>query len=132
MEELGADVSARDQQRLHLGASCRRPRRQRDDPLSGGQGTDVTAVARSGQNTVELANGPAQRIQPFVETHRAAGAAGGEKQSPLRELLRGAGERFRGQIARFRAEKCLLFCMSMEIFSAPTASTAIWCQLPPH
>ena len=66
-------------------------------------------MARSGQNTLELANGPAQRIQPFVETHRAAGAAGGEKQSPLRELLRGAGERFRGQIARFRAEKCLLF-----------------------
>ena len=70
----------------------------------------------SGQTTVDIADGPVQRIQPFVETHRAAGAAGGEKQSPLCELLRGAGKRFRGQIARFRAEKCLLFCMSMEVF----------------
>ena len=32
------------------------------------QGADVTAVARSGQTTVDMANGPVHRIQPFVET----------------------------------------------------------------
>ena len=32
------------------------------------QGADVTAVSRRGQTTVDMANGPVQRIQPFVET----------------------------------------------------------------
>ena len=31
-------------------------------------GADVTAVARSGQTTVDMANGPIQRLQPFPET----------------------------------------------------------------
>jgi uncharacterized protein len=32
------------------------------------KGADVTKVNRAGQTTVDLANGPVQRIQPFPET----------------------------------------------------------------
>jgi hypothetical protein len=32
------------------------------------KGADVTLVGRSGQTTVDMANGPFQRIQPFPET----------------------------------------------------------------
>jgi len=32
------------------------------------RGVDVTAVSRRGQTTVDMANGPVQRIQPFPET----------------------------------------------------------------
>jgi len=32
------------------------------------KGADPTAVARSGQTTADMANGPVQRIQPFPET----------------------------------------------------------------
>jgi hypothetical protein len=32
------------------------------------KGADVKAVSRSGQTTVDLANGPVQRVQPFPET----------------------------------------------------------------
>ena len=31
-------------------------------------GADVMAVARSGQTTVDMANGPVQRYSPFLET----------------------------------------------------------------
>jgi uncharacterized protein len=31
-------------------------------------GADPTAVTRDGRTTVDLANGPVQRIQPFPET----------------------------------------------------------------
>ena len=31
-------------------------------------GADVTVVSRRGQTTVDIANGPIQRIQPFPET----------------------------------------------------------------
>ena len=33
-----------------------------------GEGVDVTAVARSGQTTADMANGPVQRISPFLGT----------------------------------------------------------------
>jgi ankyrin repeat protein len=33
-----------------------------------GKGTDVTALSRKGQTTADMANGPVQRIPPFVET----------------------------------------------------------------
>jgi ankyrin repeat protein len=68
VEELGADVNARDHNGytpLHHAAS------RGDNELIRylvSQGADVKAVSRSGQTTVDLANGPVQRIQPFPET----------------------------------------------------------------
>ena len=32
------------------------------------KGADVMAVARTGQTTVDMANGPVQRLRPFPET----------------------------------------------------------------
>jgi len=32
------------------------------------KGADVKAVARNGQTTVDMANGPVQRLRPFPET----------------------------------------------------------------
>ena len=32
------------------------------------KGADVTAVSRKGQTTADMANGPVQRIPPFLET----------------------------------------------------------------
>jgi hypothetical protein len=32
------------------------------------KGADVTAVARSGQSTADMANGPVQRVSPYPET----------------------------------------------------------------
>ena len=32
------------------------------------KGADVTKVNRAGQTTVDMANGPVQRMQPFPET----------------------------------------------------------------
>jgi uncharacterized protein len=68
VEELGADVNARDHNGytpLHHAAS------RGDNDLIRyllSKGADPKAVARSGQTTVDLANGPVQRIQPFPET----------------------------------------------------------------
>ena len=33
-----------------------------------GRGVDVTQMSRRGQTTVDMANGPVQRIQPFPQT----------------------------------------------------------------
>jgi ankyrin repeat protein len=68
VEELGADVNARDHNGytpLHHAAS------RGDNELITylvSKGADVKAVSRSGQTTVDLANGPVQRVQPFPET----------------------------------------------------------------
>ena len=68
VEELGADVNARDHNGytpLHHAAS------RGDNELIRylvSKGADVKAVARSGQTTVDMANGPVQRVQPFPET----------------------------------------------------------------
>lgn len=68
VEELGADVNARDHNGytpLHHAAS------RGDNELIRylvSKGADATAVSRNGQTTVDLANGPVQRIQPFPET----------------------------------------------------------------
>jgi len=68
VEELGADVNARDHNGytpLHHAAA------RGDNELIKylvSKGADVTAVARSGQTTVDMANGPVQRIEPFPET----------------------------------------------------------------
>jgi uncharacterized protein len=68
VEELGADVNARDHNGytpLHHAAS------RGDNDLIRylvSKGADVKAVSRAGQTTVDMANGPVQRVQPFPET----------------------------------------------------------------
>ena len=39
----------------------------------------MTAVARNGRTTADMANGPVQRIQPFPGYGGVAGEAGGEE-----------------------------------------------------
>ncbi len=68
VEELGADVNARDHNGytpLHHAAA------RGDNALIRyliERGADVTAVSRRGQTTADMANGPVQRVQPFPET----------------------------------------------------------------
>jgi ankyrin repeat protein len=68
VEELGADVNARDHNGytpLHHAAS------RGDNALINyliSKGADPKAVARSGQTTVDMANGPVERVQPYPET----------------------------------------------------------------
>ena len=68
VEELGADVNARD----HDGYSAVHNAAARGDNelivYLVEQGADVTFVSRRGQTTVDMANGPQQRVQPFPET----------------------------------------------------------------
>jgi ankyrin repeat protein len=68
VEELGADVNVRD----HNGYNAVHHAAARGDNelirYLAEQGADVTAVSRKGQTTVDMANGPVQRIQPFPET----------------------------------------------------------------
>jgi ankyrin repeat protein len=68
VEELGVDVNARDHEgynAVHHAAA------RGDDEMIAflvDHGADVMAVSRRGQTTVDLANGPVQRIQPFPST----------------------------------------------------------------
>jgi ankyrin repeat protein len=68
VEELGADVNARDNDGytpLHHAAA------RGDNELITylvSKGADVAAVARSGQTTADMANGPVQRVSPFPAT----------------------------------------------------------------
>ena len=68
IEELGADVNARDfngYNPIHHAAA------RGDNELIQylvSKGGDVTAVSRRGQTTADMANGPVQRIPPFLET----------------------------------------------------------------
>jgi ankyrin repeat protein len=68
VEELGADVNARDNDGytpLHHAAA------RGDNEMIlylVSKGADVTAVARSGQSTADMANGPVQRVSPYPET----------------------------------------------------------------
>jgi ankyrin repeat protein len=68
VEELGHDVNARDARGftpLHFAAA-----RGDDEMITYlvGKGADVTAVARTGQTTADMANGPFQRISPYLGT----------------------------------------------------------------
>jgi len=68
VEELGADVNATDGEgntAVHNAAS------RGDNEMINylvSKGADVKRVNRSGQTTVDMANGPAQRTQPYPET----------------------------------------------------------------
>ena len=68
VEELGADVNARDNNGytpLHHAAA------RGDNEMIlylVSKGADVKAVARNGRTTVDMANGPVQRLRPFPET----------------------------------------------------------------
>ena len=68
VEELGADVNARDYKGynpIHH-AAARGDNELIEYLVSKGAGP--TALARNGQTTADMANGPVQRVQPFPET----------------------------------------------------------------
>jgi len=68
VDELHVDVNARDfngYTALH-NAAARGDNEMIKYLVS--KGADVKAVARSGQTTVDMANGPVQRISPFLDT----------------------------------------------------------------
>ena len=66
--ELGADVNSRD----HNGYNPVHHAAARGDneliQYLVSKGADVMAVSRRGQTTADMANGPVQRIPPFLET----------------------------------------------------------------
>jgi len=68
IEELGTDVNSRD----HNGYNPVHHAAARGDneliQYLVSKGADVTAVSRRGQTTADMANGPVQRIPPFLET----------------------------------------------------------------
>ena len=68
LDELGADVNSRD----HNGYSAVHHAASRGDNelilFLVSRGADVSSVSRRGQTTVDMANGPVQRISPFPST----------------------------------------------------------------
>ena len=68
VEELGADVNARDYKGYN---SVHHAAARGDNELIlylVSKGADVTTVSRKGQTTADMANGPVQRVQPYPET----------------------------------------------------------------
>lgn len=76
VDELGVDVNARD----HEGYNAVHHAAARGDDemilFLVDHGADVMAVSRRGQTTVDMANGPVQRIQPFPSTVALLGSLG--------------------------------------------------------
>jgi ankyrin repeat protein len=70
VDELGLDVNARD----HEGYSAIHHAASRGDnaviEFLVSRGADPTVISRRGQTTIDMANGPQQRVQPFPETIR--------------------------------------------------------------
>jgi ankyrin repeat protein len=68
VEELGADVNAGD----HDGNTAVHHAASRGDTAMikflVSKGADVKKINRSGQTTIDVANGPVQRTQPYPET----------------------------------------------------------------
>ena len=68
VEELGAEVNVRDYKGYN---SVHHAAARGDNDLIRylvSKGADVTTVSRKGQTTVDMANGPVQRVQPYPET----------------------------------------------------------------
>jgi ankyrin repeat protein len=84
LEELGVDVNVRDADgftALHHAAA-----RGDNDTIKYlvGRGADVMAVNRAGQTTVDMANSPEQRTQPFPETIKLLEAMGAKNNNNCR------------------------------------------------
>lgn len=84
IEELGVDVNLRDHNGftpLHHAAA------RGDDELIMylmSKGADITAVSRRGQTVADMANGPVQRIPPFVETVKLLEKLGSKNSNKCR------------------------------------------------
>ncbi len=84
VEELGHDPSVRDMNgynALHNAAS------RGDDELIDylvSKGVDITAVSRKGETVADMANGPVQRIPPFVETVKKLEKLGSKNSNKCR------------------------------------------------
>ena len=89
VEELHADVNVARSRRQHRDPQRGGPRRQRDDSSTSiSKGADPKIVNRAGQTTVDMANGPVQRISPFPETIKLLEGYGRQEQPQVRRLLK--------------------------------------------
>ena len=91
LEELGVDVNVRDADgftALHHAAA-----RGNNETIQYlvSRGADVMAVNRAGQTTVDMANSPEQRTQPFPETIALLESGREEQQQLPRLQVGGAG-----------------------------------------
>lgn len=84
IEELGVDVNSRD----HNGYTPLHHAAARGDNemimYLMSKGADITAVSRRGQTVADMANGPVQRIPPFVETVKLLEKLGSKNSNKCR------------------------------------------------
>ena len=87
VEELGADVNAVDAD----GNSVVHNAASRGDTemirYLVSKGADVKKINRSGQTTIDVANGPVQRTQPYPETIKLLESLGADQQPQVRDVL---------------------------------------------